>query len=211
MTQNSNLLTEIWNELSNAIDQMFQDNRLSQSDYSNINKGVANYFKSSEYNELFLQQSSNKTTTNNKQTEDSDAADPGDLETSIPGGQMYFLLKKKLKESLQKIAKDKSDLSGEDVFGFYAKTWQSYKSISGIVNCICHHVNSHFVNNQQNLNRKDIVYIYVMAMRIWHLVFFDPLNRQVTLACLQLIKAKRQNEAINTRLISGVIQSYGKD
>ncbi|CAF3782905.1 unnamed protein product, partial [Rotaria socialis] len=205
MTQNSNQLTKIWNELSNAIDQMFQGNSLSLSDYSNINKGVAKYFESFEYNDLFLKQSSNKTTTNNKQTEDSDAADPGDLEMSIPGGQMYFLLKKKLKESLQKIAKDKSDSSGEDFFGFYAKTWQSYKSISEIVNCICHHMNFHFVKNQQKLNRKDIVYIYVMAMRIWQLVFFDPLNRQVTLACLQLIKAERQNEVINTRLISGVI------
>jgi hypothetical protein len=50
-----------------------------------------------------------------------------------------------------------------------------------------------------------------MAMEIWQLIFFQPLNRQVTLACLQLIKAERNNEMINTRLISGVIESYGKD
>lgn len=50
-----------------------------------------------------------------------------------------------------------------------------------------------------------------MSMEIWQLVIFEPLNRPVTLACLQLIKAERQNEVINTRLISGVIQSYGND
>ncbi|CAF3492273.1 unnamed protein product [Rotaria socialis] len=208
MTQNSILLTEIWNELSNAIDQMFQDNRLSLSDYSNINKGVANYFKSSEYNELFLQQSLKKTTTNNKQTEDSDAADPGDLEMSIPGGQMYFRLKKKLKESLQKIAEEKSDLNGEDFLGFYAKTWQSYQLISRTVNRIFHRMNSYWVIYQQKQNLKDIVDIYAMAMRIWRDTFYKQNNHSLTKICLNLIKKHRDNQADMPHLIGQVINSY---
>ncbi|CAF3237854.1 unnamed protein product [Rotaria sp. Silwood2] len=47
-----------------------------------------------------------------------------------------------------------------------------------------------------------------MAMKVWQLVFFQRLSRQVTLVCLQLINAERQNEVINTQLISQVIQSY---
>jgi hypothetical protein len=47
-----------------------------------------------------------------------------------------------------------------------------------------------------------------MAMEVWQLIFFQALYRQLTLACLQLIRAERNNEVINTQLISGVIESY---
>ncbi|CAF2832753.1 unnamed protein product [Rotaria sp. Silwood2] len=45
-----------------------------------------------------------------------------------------------------------------------------------------------------------------MAMKIWQLVIFQSLQKQVTLACLQLIKAERQNEMINTRFIRAVVE-----
>jgi len=45
-------------------------------------------------------------------------------------------------------------------------------------------------------------------MKIWENVSFKLLNERVTQACLDLIKAERSNQVINTNLISKVIQSY---
>jgi len=49
-----------------------------------------------------------------------------------------------------------------------------------------------------------------MAMKIWRSIFFQPLNRQLTLTCHQLIEAERNNQVIDTQLISAIIRSYGK-
>ncbi|CAF4095195.1 unnamed protein product, partial [Rotaria sordida] len=47
-----------------------------------------------------------------------------------------------------------------------------------------------------------------MAKKVWQLIVFQPLQRQVTLTCLQLIKSECQNKEINTQLISAVLQSF---
>ncbi|CAF5071231.1 unnamed protein product, partial [Rotaria sp. Silwood1] len=77
-----------------------------------------------------------------------------------------------------------------------------------LINGFCHYLNRHWVRPMYESGRRDVYEIFTMAMEVWQLVFFQPLQSQVTLECLQLINDERQNEMINTRLIHKVVQSY---
>ncbi|UJR08703.1 hypothetical protein I4U23_012960 [Adineta vaga] len=97
---------------------------------------------------------------------------------NIVGGELYNKLKNYLKNYLEDVCQCGIDLQGENVLRFYTTRWEKYQFSSK------------------------------MAMETWQKVVFQPLYKQVTHACLELIKAERNNEIINTHLISGVIQSY---
>ncbi|CAF4627532.1 unnamed protein product [Rotaria sp. Silwood1] len=101
------------------------------------------------------------------------------------------------------------DLQGENVLRFYTTNWKHYRLRSKLTNGFCQYFNRQMIlRRHYDSGERDVYEIFTMAMKIWQLVFFQPLNRQVTSACLQLIKAERQNKEINTRLISGIIKSY---
>ncbi|CAF1361014.1 unnamed protein product, partial [Rotaria sordida] len=100
------------------------------------------------------------------------------------------------------------DLQGESLLQFYTTNWEHYRFSSKVTNHFCSFLNRHWVRQQYDSGRRDVYEIFTMAMKIWHLVFLQPLNERITKACLQLIKSERENNLFDTQWIKKVIESY---
>ncbi|CAF0844139.1 unnamed protein product [Adineta steineri] len=194
-------LDEVWAKLLDGINHVYQFQSMKKQAYMLLYTHVYDYCISNP------NQSKTSVTNTKGHIGSSNRTNPQDG-ANIVGGELYNKLKYYLKNYLEAICQSGVDFQGEDVLRFYTNRWEKYQFSSKVMNDFCSYINRHWVQREFNSGRKDIYDIYTMAMETWQKVVFQPLYKQVTHACLDLIKSERNNEIINTRLISGVIQSY---
>ncbi|CAF1237055.1 unnamed protein product [Rotaria sordida] len=203
-TDDKSNLNDIWMKVSEGIEHIYRIEEMSHKAYMNLYSHVYNYCTAIPAQKFSLKPSTGitqKLAHNNEQNTAQNGA-------NIVGGELYIRLKNHLRTYLEKICEQELDLQVDSVLCFYTTNWKNYLVSSKVTNGFCDYLNRNWIPQQRSLERKDVYEIFIMTMEIWKLVFFQKFNKQVTFECLQLIKSERQNELINSRLISEVVQSY---
>ncbi|CAF3426396.1 unnamed protein product [Rotaria sp. Silwood1] len=122
--------------------------------------------------------------------------------------ELYEKLKNYLRNYLEDLCQSSTNLLDRDLLEFYMNQWKKYCVSCKILHGIFSYFNRHYIRRELDFGNPDISEIYSMAMKIWHQILSQLFYTKITRYCLNLIKAERNHQKIDTEIISNVIQTY---
>eukprot|EP01125_Pyxidicula_operculata_P001267 TRINITY_DN11172_c0_g1_i1.p1 TRINITY_DN11172_c0_g1~~TRINITY_DN11172_c0_g1_i1.p1 ORF type:complete len:760 (-),score=149.56 TRINITY_DN11172_c0_g1_i1:60-2042(-) len=96
----------------------------------------------------------------------------------------------------------------DSLLNFYKKEFDRYTTALKVIHKIFHYLNRHWIKRETEDSKKEIYEVYTLALIIWKLHLFKPLQARITNALLSLIEKERNGEQIDTALVRGVIDAY---
>ncbi|ODV81533.1 ubiquitin ligase of SCF [Suhomyces tanzawaensis NRRL Y-17324] len=122
---------------------------------------------------------------------------------SLAGAEIYSRLDKYLTEFIRNLKKDPKDTFLE----FYVRKWTRFTIGAGYLHNVFDYMNRYWVQKERSDGRKDIHEVNTLALNKWKTEMFND-NAEVLISeILDLIEKQRNNQIVNTQLISIAIKS----
>lgn len=211
-------LVEIWEDLQQGIESIYQQQTMSKPRYMILYTHVYNHCTSASAKAAGAASSpstigganppySRQTPTIAPKSKKNQLATQSEG-AQIIGCELYQKLQAFLESYLENLKRTGTDLMDEQILKFFTLKWEEYQFSSKVLNGFCTYLNRHWVKRENDSGHNNVYEIYNLALVTWRDIFFKSFCNKVTNSVLKLIERERNGDRINSRLISGVAECY---